>query len=183
MKSASVLLIGGILAFAVAMSHVAQAGDQAGGVPALDARVSGLETTVAAQGAAGTTVQARWARCKIAGLQSQINMLQSHLTLFAVVDRDGTLRASRGVLSAGHTVDQSGNPQTGSYRVFFTRDLSLCAITVTPERLYSGQITGTINGTWRGFPNPFFSPNEAIISLFDEDGDFIDTRFNVSVGC
>ena len=104
---------------------------------------------------------------------------------FAVVDGDGTLRASRGVQSAGHSVDASGNPLKGSYRVLFNRNVSLCAVTVTAEPSFSGQITASVNGTFRGIPNPNpnFPPNQFIIVLFDEDHDFVDSRFNIIVTC
>ena len=104
---------------------------------------------------------------------------------FAVVDGNGSLRASRGVQSAGHSIDGSGNPQKGTYRVAFDRDVSRCAATVTAEPSYSGQITASINGTFRGIPNPNpdFQPNVFLIVLFDEDHNLVDSRFNVVVTC
>ena len=180
------------VAVILATSAVAQAAGQTGGVPGLDARVTGLETEVATQGAAGATLQGQVTTLQnqvttdqsaIDSLQTQIDTLQGHLPKFAVVERDGSLIASRGVISARHFTDQSGNPLTGAYLVYFDHDLSLCAITVTPEPEYGAGLKGIVNGTFRGFPNPLIPRNAANIGMFDEDGNFIDVRFNIMVTC
>ena len=188
MKIGKALLIGVLPLLGPFASHVAEAGGQAGGVPTLDTRVRVLETTVADQGATGAALQVT-----VDDLQTQLNSVQNDLArlegllpLFAVVDQNGTLRpsSSRGVLSAGHFLDDHGNPETGFYRVVFTRDVSRCAATVTAEPSYSGQITASINGTFRGVSNNLeFPPTNLTIVLFDEDHNLIDARFNVIVTC
>jgi hypothetical protein len=187
MNIGKALLISVLLLLGLSAAQAAAAA--AGGVPSIDVRVRVLETTVAGQGTAGASLQLQVNAIDddIASLLSQLATLETTLALrlpmFAVVKRDGTLLASRGVLSAAQSLD-SGDPVTGHYDVFFARnDVSLCAVTVTGEPSYSGVITATINGTFRGIPNPNTSPNQFHIVLSDENGDRIDSRFNVIVTC
>jgi len=187
MKSDKALLIGALLMLGLSTSQVAEPAGQTGGVPTLDYRLDTLETTVAAQGTTGAALQVTVddLQIQLNGVQNDLFALERHLPLFAVVDGNGTLRASRGVQSAGHFLDASGNPLKGSYRVLFDRNVSLCAVTVTAEPLYAGQITANVNGTFRGIqnPGPNFPPNQFLIDLFDEDHNSIDSRFNVIVTC
>ena len=181
-------LISTVLGLSVCLCQVAEAGQ--GGLPALDQRVKTLENTVAAQQTTVTTQQAATQaltgrvstlESQVASLQGQIAALQNHLPMFAVVNEDGTLRASSGVLSVGLPLDTSGNPITGHYTVFFSRDVSRCAVTVTAEPWYSGQITASINGTFRG--KGIFQPNTFTVVLSDHDSNRINTRFNIIVTC
>jgi len=185
MKSDKALLMGALLLLGMSTSQVAEPADQAGGVPTLGNRLGAVETAVADQGTAGAALQVTVddLQIQLIGVQNDLATLERRLPLFAVVDGNGTLRASRGVQSAGHFLDASGNPLKGGYRVLFDRNVWLCAVTVSAEPLFSGQITASINGTFRGIPNPNFSPNEFIIDLFDEDHNFVDSRFNVIVTC
>ena len=75
---------------------------------------------------------------QLTALQNDLAALESKLPMFAVVNADGTLRASRDVQSAGQSLDGSGNPLTGHYDVVFQRNVSLCAVTVTAEPSFSG---------------------------------------------
>jgi uncharacterized coiled-coil protein SlyX len=197
--STRALAVAAAFALAVTMSDAAHADSQSGGLPALDGRVTTLETSVATQGASEAAVQAQVGTLQgqVGTLQGQLSTLQGQLatlqtrvatlegrpTLFALVNSDGTLRASNGVLFSDHARDSSSHPFTGLYTVFFTRDVSLCAVTATAEPEYNGRITANINGTFRGISNPFFRPNEFLVSFFDEDGNFIDVRFNLVVAC
>jgi hypothetical protein len=187
MKSRRALLISALVSLGLSTSPVSEAAGQAGGVPGLDYRLGTLESTVAQQGTAGEALQVTVddLQIQLNGVQNDIAMLQARVPLFAVVDGDGTLRASRGVQSAGHSLDESGNPRTGSYRVLFDRNVWLCAATVTAEPSFNGKITASINGTFRGIPNPNpnFPPNQFIVVLFDEDDNAVDARFNIIVTC
>ena len=189
MKSKKVPLIGALLLFGLFTSQAAEPAGEAGGLPSLGARVGVLEITVEDQGTAGAELQ-----LTVGDLQSQVEAIQSELTtvhndlvslennrlpLFAVVDADGMLRASRGVQSAGQSLDGSGNPLTGHYDVVFERNVSLCAVTATAEPSSSSQITAGVNGTFRG--SPIHNPNRFIIVLSDADGNRINVRFNVIV--
>jgi hypothetical protein len=116
MKIASGLFIGATLALNAAMPVVAQAANQAGGVPALDGRVTALESSVAAQGTAETALpgqvgtlhgQLSALQGQLAALQTHVTALEGHTTLFALVNRDGTLCASNGVLFSDHARDKS----------------------------------------------------------------------------
>jgi len=187
MKSGKTLLISALVLLGVSTSQLAEPADQAGGVPTLNNRLGTLESAVADQGTAGAALQLTVddLQIQLNGVQTDLFTLERRLSLFAVVDGNGSLRASRGVQSAGHSIDGSGNPQKGTYRVAFDRDVSRCAATVTAEPSYSGQITASINGTFRGIPNPNpdFQPNVFLIVLFDEDHNLVDSRFNVVVTC
>ena len=108
------------------------------------------------------------------------------------VDHDGTLRArSFGpfgrltIEESRQLVDpQSNQPSTEHYAVVVSRnDVSLCAITVTAEPLSSSAVTASINGTFRGIINPLFPANTFIIVLSDEEGNRVNSRFNVVVTC
>jgi hypothetical protein len=183
MKNGKALLISALVLLGLSSSQVAEPAGQAGGVPALANRLGALETVVANQGEAGTALQLTVddLQLQLDTVQNDLATLELRLPLFAVVDGDGTLRASRGVQSAGHSLDGSGNPLPGHYRVVFTRNVSLCAATVTAEPLSSSQVTASINGTHRG--SPIHSPDVLIIVLFDKDNDLVDRRFNVIVAC
>ncbi len=185
MKNGKALLISAFLSLTLFTSQAAEPGDQAGGVPHLDARVSTLEVTVEDQGTAGAELQTQVddLQSQLSAVQNDLLTLESELPMFAVVNADGTLRASRGVQSASQSLDGSGNPLTGHYDVFFHRNVSLCAVTVTAEPSFAGQITASINGTFRGIPNPNFPPNMFIIVVSDEDNNRINSRFNVIVVC
>lgn len=187
MTNGKALLISALVLLGPSTAQAAEPAGQAGGLPTLDYRLGALESTVADQETAGAALQVTVddLQIQLNGVQNDLATLEGRLPMFAVVDGDGTLRASRGVQSAGHSVDASGNPLKGSYRVLFNRNVSLCAVTVTAEPSFSGQITASVNGTFRGIPNPNpnFPPNQFIIVLFDEDHDFVDSRFNIIVTC
>lgn len=188
MKSERALLVGAFLMFGLFTSQVAEPAE-AGGLPSLGARVGVLEITVEDQGTAGAELQVT-----VGDLQAQMDAMQTQLSgalndlltlenklLFAVVEADGTLRASRGVQSAGQATDGDGNPLTGVYDVVFARNVSLCAVTATGEPSSGAQITASVNGTFRG--SPIHNPNRFIIVLSDADGHHINVRFNVIVMC
>jgi uncharacterized coiled-coil protein SlyX len=186
MNTKSALLISALLWLGLSASPTEPA-SQTGGLPALDFRLGTLESTVAEQGTVGAALQVTVddLQNQLNGVQNDLATLERRLPMFAVVDADGTLRASRGVESAGHSLDSSQNPLTGFYRVVFDRNVWLCAATVTAEPLSSGKVKASINGTFRGVvnPNPEFSPNALHIVVFDEDNNFVDTRFNIIVSC
>ena len=188
MKIGKALLIGVLPLLGLSASQVAVAGGQAGGVPTLDTRVRLLETTVADQGIAAATLQSQVddLQTQLNGVQNDIATLESKLPVFAVVERDATLRpnAHRGVQRAEHFLDQDGNPIAGAYKVFFDRnDVSRCAVTVTAEPEFGSPLTAIVNGTFRGFPSPSFPANMFTIEVFDKDNDRIDARFNIMVTC
>jgi hypothetical protein len=187
MKNGKALLIGTLFLLGFSALDVAESAGQAGGVPSLDHRVGDLEATVAEQEEVGEALQVTVEDLQIQlnGVQNDILTIQRRLPLFAVVNGDGTLRESRGVQSAERSVDGAGNPQTGTYRVIFFQDVSRCAATVTAEPSFSGLVTASINGTFRGIPNPNpdFQPNVFLIVLSDEDNNRIDARFNIIVAC
>jgi uncharacterized coiled-coil protein SlyX len=188
MKIGNALLIGVLVVLGLSASQVAEAGGQAGGIPSLDARVSTLETTVADQGTAGAALQTQVddLQTQVNGVQNDVATLESKLPVFAVIERDATLRpnAHRGVQRAEHFLDQDGNPIAGAYKVFFDRpDVSRCAVTVTAEPEFGSPLTAIVNGTFRGFPSPSFPSNMFTIEVFDKDNDRIDARFNIIVMC
>jgi hypothetical protein len=86
-------------------------------------------------------------------------------------------------VSAQPSRDGSGNLLTGHYDVVFPRNVSLCAVTVTAEPSFSSGIVASLNGTFRGIPNPSFPANTFIVVLSDEDNNRINTRFNIIVMC
>src|SRR5262245_45234057 len=155
-KTVKALMINALVLIGLSAAPMAEPASQTGGIPSLDGRVGTLETTVAEQGTTGAALQV-----SVDDLQNQLNTVQNdilaierHLPMFAVVNADGTLRASRGVISAGHFLDSSGNPLKGAYKVRFEREVSLCAVTVTAEPSGSAAFTASVNGTFRGIPNP-----------------------------
>ena len=194
MKNRNVIVMGVIAGLCLSMSQVAEGAGQAGGLPALDSRVGAVEAALTAQTA---TLQSQAATLQdqltqLGDLQDQIDNLARRLPAFAVVDHDGTLRArSFGpfgrltIEESRQLVDpQSNQPSTGHYAVVVSRnDVSLCAITVTAEPLSSSAMTASINGTFRGIINPLFPANTFIIVLSDEEGNRVNSRFNVMVTC
>ena len=196
MKNGPALLIA-FFSLMLFTSQPAQADDSSGGVPdldlrvttlevevpQLDARVGTLEGTVEEQGDAGAELgsQVEALQSQLATVQNELFSLVQSKLLFAVVNADGTIRASRGVQSAAQSVDGSGNPLTGHYDVIFTRNVSLCAVTVTAEPSFSGGIVASVNGTFRG--SPIHNPNRFIVVLSDDDNNRVNTRFNIIVMC
>jgi len=186
MKNGKALLVSAFLSLTLVFtSQAAVPGTQGGGVPSLDARVSTLEVTVADQGTAGADLQTQVndLQSQLSGVQDELLTLQSQLPKFAVVEADATLRASRGVQSVRQSRDGSGNLLTGHYEVFFDRNVSRCAVTVTAEPVFSGGITASVNGTLRGIPNPTLPDNGFIIVLSDDLFHRVNSRFNVIVTC
>jgi len=198
MKIHTALLISALAWFGLSTPQSAESASQAGGLPGITdrldtlesgvtSRLDTLETAVAEQGTTGAALQVTVddLQNQLVSVQNDIQAIERHLPLFAVVDSDGTLRASRSVVSAGHSLDSSNHPITGLYRVVFDRDVWLCAATVTAEPLFSGTIAASINGTFRGVfnPNQEFSPNVLHITVFDNDGNFVNARFNIIVTC
>lgn len=185
MKSTKVLLIGALLLLGLFRSQAAEPAAQTGGLPSLGARVDVLEVTVEDQGLVGAelVVEVDDLQSQLTAVQNDLLLLERKLPMFAVVNADGTRRASRGVLSVTQPVDSSGNPLTGHYHVTFDRNVSLCAVTATAEPSASKQITASVNGTFRGIINPNVPPEMFIIVLTDEDNNRIDVRFNVMVAC
>jgi uncharacterized coiled-coil protein SlyX len=151
-------------------------------VPQLDNRVDDLEVTVEEQGVAGADLsgQVESLQTTMTSVQNELLTLQNKL-LFAVVDADGTIRASRGVQSAAQSVDGSGNPIPGHYDVIFSRNVTACAVTVTAEPSSSSGIIASINGTFRG--DAIHNPNRFIVVLSDHDNDRVNWRFNIMVMC
>jgi hypothetical protein len=152
-------------------------------VPELDTRVGDLEDTVEAQGAVSSDLgsQVQTLQGQMASVQTDLLVLLQNQLLFAVVDADGTTRASRGVQSAAQSVDDDGNPVTGHYDVIFTRNVSTCAVTVTAEPSASTGVIASINGTFRG--DSIHNPNRFHVVLSDSDNDRVDARFNIIVMC
>src|SRR5262245_3157477 len=177
------LMITAVLSLSVCTSQVAE--PAAGGLPGLDARVGTLEDTVAEQGTAGVDLQSQvdGLEAQLSAVQNELSTLENKLPMFAVVDADGTRIASRGVQSARQSVDGSGNPVTGHYDVVFERSVAKCAATVTVEPSFSGALTASINGTFRGIPNPNRSENTFLVVLSDEDQKRTNSRFNIIVVC
>ena len=151
-------------------------------VPQIDDRVDNLEVTVEEQGVAGADLgsQVESLQTTMATVQTELLTLQNKL-LFAVVDADGTIRASRGVQSVSQPVDGSGNPITGHYHVIFSRNVTACAVTVTAEPSSSTGIIASVNGTFRG--SPIHDPNRVIVVLSEHDNDRVNWRFNIIVMC
>jgi len=194
MKSGLALLIGASLSLVLFTSRAAHS---AGGVPnlntrvtnleaevpQLDERVGTLEVTVEEQGVVGSTLgeQVGTLQSQMAEVQTELLVLLSNKLLFAVIDADGTIRASRGVQSAAQSVDGEGKPEPGHYDVIFTRDVSACAVTVTAEPQFSSGIIASINGTFRG--SPIHDPKRFHVVLSEHDNDRISTRFNIMVMC
>ena len=152
-------------------------------VPQLDERVGTLEVTVEEQGVIGADLgtQVETLQGQMATVQTELLVLEQNKLLFAVVDADGTLRASRGVQSAAQSVDDEGKPVTGHYDVIFTRNVSTCAVTVTAEPQFSSGIIASINGTFRG--SPIHDPNRIHVVVSEHDNDRVNTRFNIMVMC
>ena len=152
-------------------------------VPQLDARVGTLEVTVEEQGVVGSDLgsQVETLQTQMAAVQTELLTLVQNKLLFAVIDADGTIRASRGVQSAAQSVDGSGNPIPGHYDVIFTRNVSACAVTVTAEPSASSGTIASINGTFRG--SPIHNPNRFVVVLSDHDNDRVNGRFNIMVMC
>lgn len=182
MQNGKAPMISAFLSLTLLTSQAAEPADQGGGVPRLDARVGTLEVTVAEQGTVGAELQVT-----VDDLQSQLSTVNNDLLtlenklMFAVVEADGTLRASRNVQSAAQSVDGAGNPLTGHYDVVFSRNVSLCAATVTAEPSSSSGIVASLNGTFRG--SPIHNPNRFIIVLSDTDNNRVNGRFNIIVMC
>ena len=65
MKSEKALLISALLVLSVFGSQPAEPADQAGGLPALGARVGVLEITVEDQGPPGRNWEPRWTICRV----------------------------------------------------------------------------------------------------------------------
>jgi len=51
------------------------------------------------------------------------------------------------------------------------------------EPSFSGALTASINGTFRGIPNPNRSENTFLVVLSDEDQHRTNSRFNIIVVC
>jgi hypothetical protein len=100
-------------------------------------------------------------------------------SFFAVIDANGTVRASRGPVG-GQSVDDDGNPVTGHRDVIFTRNVST-AHDVTAEPSASTGIIASINGTFRG--DSIHNPNRFHVVLSDSGNDRVDGRFNIIATC
>jgi hypothetical protein len=195
MKNRPALLIGASLSLMLLTSHAAQPAPYPMPtletrvktlevqVPQIDNRVGDLEVTVEEQGVVGTELgsQVESLQTQMAAVQTELFTLVQNKLLFAVVDADGTIRASRGVQSVTQSVDGSGNVIPGHYDVIFTRNVSTCAVTVTAEPSSSSGIIASVNGTFRG--SPIHNPNRFIVVLSDHDNDRVNTRFNIIVMC
>lgn len=181
-----IALLGMILGFGISLCQVAQVSAEPGGVPAIATRVTILENTMTTQQTATANLDDDVATLKlqVAELQDLVATLRSQRPMFAVVDRDGTLRAqsSFGVQKVERATDDHGNPLTGHFDVFFNRDVSKCAVTVTAEPGYSAGLIASINGTFRGTTFPF-PLNMVSVVLSEGLNDRIDTRFNIIVVC
>jgi len=116
MTNGKALLISALVLLGLSTAQAAEPAGQAGGLPTLDYRLGALESTVADQETAGAALQVTVddLQIQLNGVQNDLATLEGRLPMFAVVDGDGTLRASRGVQSAGHSVDASGNPLRGA---------------------------------------------------------------------
>lgn len=66
---------------------------------------------------------------------------------YAVVDEDGTLRAtqSSGVLAARRA---NGGTSPGQFEVDFNRNVTGCAFTLTPVSTISSTVTGSVSGSY-----------------------------------
>jgi hypothetical protein len=195
MKTMSALMIGASLSFMLSTAHAGPVPTYGvpdldvrlhsleAEVPELDTRVGDLEDTVEAQGAVSSDLgsQVETLQGQMASVQTELLVLLQNKLLFAVVDANGTVRASRGVQSAAQSVDDDGNPVTGHYDVIFTRNVSTCAVTVTAEPSASTGIIASINGTFRG--DSIHNPNRFHVVLSDSGNDRVDGRFNIIVMC
>src|SRR5262249_44412918 len=192
------LLVGASLSLVLSTSHAAPTPTYPAGVPSLDtrvktleqvavpqldSRVDDLEVTVEQQGVAGSDLSSQVATLQdqMSSVQTDLLVLEQNKLLFAVIDADGTIRASRGVQTAAQSVDDSGNPLTGHYDVTFTRNVSTCAVTVTAEPEFSSGIIASINGTFRG--DQVHNPNRFHVVVSDNDNNRINARFNIMVMC
>jgi TolA-binding protein len=158
---------------------------QAGGLPALSAKVATLQTTVntiqgqvsALQGDI-TTLQGQ-----VSTLQGQVGTLQGQVTdlqgqnNWAVVGSDGTVARNSG---APGSVTVTHTASTGIYEVVFSKDVSMCAYTAT-----LGDTTTTVPA-----PVGFVSVSGdsgnvdgVIVQTYDTSAVATDASFHVYVSC
>src|SRR5262249_27210661 len=145
-KNRTAVLFSVILGLGVFLSQVPQVNGETGGLTSLVGRVSTLETKVTTQQATTTTLDQRveTLESEVTSLQNDVTTLQNGGPKFAVVDDDGTIRARFGVNEVKHK-DDSNVVTTGFYRVYFDRDVSKCAATVTAEPSANSGIIASIN--------------------------------------
>lgn len=152
---------------------------QAGGLPALEKRVTADEALISALQTSVTTLQGQ-----VATLQSAVATLQTEVgaTLgqnnWAVVDSTGTLNRSHS--SAGAVT--ASRAAAGQYEVTFSKDVSGCAFEATigdagaavPAQ---GQIS--VSGD-----TDTDSPNDVYVQTFDTTGAIAtDSPFHLYVSC
>lgn len=90
-------------------------------------------------------------------------------TLWAVVDADGTIVRSKGVV-----LSKSGNVGTGAYGIFFNRNVSGCTYTATIGANLHGMISAfSVAG----------APRAVEVRTHDKDGGPSNRPFNLLVNC
>src|SRR5262249_42118718 len=185
MKKRHVVVLSMMVGLGVYWWPVTQVNGDAGGIPSLAGRVSTLETNMTTQQTTTMTLDQRveTLEAEVNSLQNDVVTLQNTGPKFAVVDHDGTIRARSGVQQVKHTDDTSGDVTTGFYRVYFDRDVSKCAATVTAEPGGSTGIIASINGTFRGIEDAAHPKTLISVVLSDAGNTRVDSRFNIIVVC
>lgn len=131
---------------------------QAGGLPALEDRVDGLESTLTTD---------------VTTLQNEINILDAS-TAFVSMNGNGSVNYSKDVDTSNPAL--TGRTGTGLYQVLFTRDVSKCAA-VASVHPPVGPITPAFAMVGRS------SATQVTVVIFDLAGAAFDDGFELAVMC
>jgi hypothetical protein len=151
---------------------------QAGGLPALAAKVAALQTLVNTLQGDITTLQGQ-----ISTLQSEVGTLQAQVTdlqgqnNWAVVGSDGTVARNSG---APGSVTVNHTATSGVYEVLFSKDVSGCAFDATLGD------TGTVTPAPVGFVSvsgDLGNADGVIVQTYDSSLTSTDESFHVYVSC
>lgn len=195
MKKTSILVCVILL---IATSASLALASQAGGLPALAARVAVLEGKVATLISQVTTLISKVASIQndVAALKSAVATLQNSLSSLSntvanlgteVTDLQG--RDNFAVVSAGGSVARhSGSgPVTGTktaagtYNIVFAKDVSQCAYTATLGD--TGNAAASTPGFITVTAGTASAPNDVQVQTFDKTGAAADASFHLSVSC
>jgi len=190
-----------ILLLALAFSSLALAdkgNSQAGGLPALAARVAVLETKVATLMSQVASLQSDVSALKSAvhTLQNQVSALQNAVSSlmntvanlgtqvgdlqgqnnFAVVSATGSV-----VRHSGSNAVTAAKSATGTYNVVFKADVSKCAYTATIGD--TGNAAAATPGFITVTAGTASAPNDVQVQTFDKTGAAADASFHLYVSC
>lgn len=206
MKKASIFICVMLLIAAFGSFALADKGNsQAGGLPALAARVSVLEgkvatliSQVAALISKVASLQNDVAALKsaVATLKNQVSALQNSLSSLsntvanlgaAVTDLQG--QNNFAVVSAGGSVIRHSGTDTvtgtktatGTYNIVFKKDVSACAYTATIGD--PGNAAASTPGFITVTAGTASAPNDVQVQTFDKTGAAADASFHLSVSC